>query len=128
MTRPSHLRWSVGSWFGNWFKTDCQNAGADPAERFPLRSWRRWIDFDHTIWLLFLGFWFIEPAAGHQPLSKWLWLCLVIALFIPFWLLAHRGELNEDPVTLAIRDPVSYGVALASVAVIAASIIQVKWW
>jgi two-component system sensor histidine kinase DesK len=91
MTRPSHLRWSVGSWFGNWFKTDCQNEGADPAERFPLRSWRRWIDFDHTIWLLFLGFWFIEPAAGHQPLSKWLWLCLVIALFIPFWLLAHRG-------------------------------------
>jgi len=43
------------------------------------------------------------------------------------WLLAHRGELKEDPVTLAIRDPVSYGVALASAAVIAASMIHMKW-
>ena len=43
------------------------------------------------------------------------------------WLLAHRGELREDPVTLAIRDPVSYGVALASVAVIAGSMIHVNW-
>lgn len=43
------------------------------------------------------------------------------------WLLAHRGELREDPVTLAIRDPVSYGVALASAAVIAGSMFQVNW-
>ena len=43
------------------------------------------------------------------------------------WLLAHRGELKEDPVTLAIRDPVSYGVALASAAVIAGSMIHVNW-
>ncbi len=43
------------------------------------------------------------------------------------WLLAHRGELKEDPVTLAIRDPVSYGVALASSAVIAASMIHMNW-
>jgi 4-hydroxybenzoate polyprenyltransferase len=42
------------------------------------------------------------------------------------WLLAHRGELKEDPVTLAIRDPVSYGVALASAVVIAASMINGK--
>jgi len=40
------------------------------------------------------------------------------------WLLAHRGELREDPVTLAIRDRVSYGVALASAMVIAASMIR----
>jgi 4-hydroxybenzoate polyprenyltransferase len=43
------------------------------------------------------------------------------------WLLAHRGELKEDPVTLAIRDPVSYGVALASAAVIAGSMVQMNW-
>jgi 4-hydroxybenzoate polyprenyltransferase/phosphoserine phosphatase len=42
------------------------------------------------------------------------------------WLLAHRGELKEDPVTLAIRDPVSYGVALASAAVIAGSMMHVN--
>jgi 4-hydroxybenzoate polyprenyltransferase/phosphoserine phosphatase len=40
------------------------------------------------------------------------------------WLLAHRGELKEDPVTLAIRDRVSYGVALASAIVIAASMLS----
>lgn len=40
------------------------------------------------------------------------------------WLLAHRGELKEDPVTLAIRDRVSYGVAFASGIVIAASMIR----
>ena len=43
------------------------------------------------------------------------------------WLLAHRGELKEDPVTLAIRDRVSYGVALASALVLAASMIHVSF-
>ncbi|MFZ0687763.1 MAG: UbiA family prenyltransferase [Terriglobales bacterium] len=43
------------------------------------------------------------------------------------WLLAHRGELKEDPVTLAIRDPVSYGVAMASAVVIAASMMHINW-
>ena len=43
------------------------------------------------------------------------------------WLLAHRGELKEDPVTLAIRDPVSYGVAAASAAVITVSMLPVNW-
>jgi 4-hydroxybenzoate polyprenyltransferase len=55
-------------------------------------------------------------------------LCPIILYWLSrTWLLAHRGELNEDPVTLAIRDPVSYGVALASMAVIAASIIHLNW-
>jgi hypothetical protein len=35
--------------------------------------------------------------------------------------------LKEDPVTLAIRDRVSYAVALASAAVIAASMISVTF-
>jgi 4-hydroxybenzoate polyprenyltransferase len=54
-------------------------------------------------------------------------LCPIVLYWLSrTWLLAHRGELKEDPVTLAIRDPVSYGVALASAAVIAASMIHVK--
>ncbi|MBZ5547033.1 MAG: UbiA family prenyltransferase [Acidobacteriia bacterium] len=43
------------------------------------------------------------------------------------WLLAHRGELKEDPVTLAVRDRVSYGVAFASSIVIAASMLHVSF-
>ncbi len=39
-------------------------------------------------------------------------LCPIVLYWLSrTWLLAHRGELKEDPVTLAIRDPVSYGVA-----------------
>jgi len=52
-------------------------------------------------------------------------LCPIVLYWLSrTWLLAHRGELREDPVTLAIRDRVSYAVALASAAVIAASMIH----
>ncbi len=55
-------------------------------------------------------------------------LCPIVLYWLSrTWLFAHRGELKEDPVTLAIRDPVSYGVAVASAAVIAASMIHVNW-
>jgi 4-hydroxybenzoate polyprenyltransferase/phosphoserine phosphatase len=55
-------------------------------------------------------------------------LCPIVLYWLSrTWLLAHRGELKEDPVTLAIRDPVSYGVALASAFVIAASMIHMNW-
>jgi 4-hydroxybenzoate polyprenyltransferase/phosphoserine phosphatase len=43
------------------------------------------------------------------------------------WLMAHRGELKEDPVTLAIRDPVSYAAALVSAGVIAASMTTISF-
>jgi len=37
------------------------------------------------------------------------------------WLRAQRGELDEDPVTLAMRDPVSYAVAAAGMAILVLS-------
>jgi 4-hydroxybenzoate polyprenyltransferase/phosphoserine phosphatase len=55
-------------------------------------------------------------------------LCPIVLYWLSrTWLMAHRGELKEDPVTLAIRDPVSYGVAVASAAVIAASMVHMNW-
>jgi 4-hydroxybenzoate polyprenyltransferase/phosphoserine phosphatase len=55
-------------------------------------------------------------------------LCPIVLYWLSrTWLLAHRGELKEDPVTLAIRDPVSYGVAAICAVVIAASMIHVNW-
>jgi 4-hydroxybenzoate polyprenyltransferase len=55
-------------------------------------------------------------------------LCPIVLYWLSrIWLLAHRGELKEDPVTLAIRDPVSYGVFVASAAVIAASMMRMNW-
>jgi 4-hydroxybenzoate polyprenyltransferase/phosphoserine phosphatase len=63
------------------------------------------------------------------PSPEYLFLLCPIVLYwlSRNWLLAHRGELKEDPVTLAIRDPVSYGVAMAAAVVIAASLIHVNW-
>jgi 4-hydroxybenzoate polyprenyltransferase len=62
-----------------------------------------------------------------SPESLFLLCPIVLYWLSRTWLLAHRGELKEDPVTLAIRDPVSYGVAAASAAVIAASMVNVNW-
>ncbi len=60
---------------------------------------------------------------------EWLLLLCPIVLYWlgRTWLLAHRGELKEDPVTLAIRDRVSYAVAVAAAIVIAASMIHVNF-
>jgi two-component system sensor histidine kinase DesK len=68
--------------------TECRE---DAENRFPMRSWRYWFRYEESIWLVYVGFWFIQPALGHEPLSKWLWLFLALALFIPMYLLAHRG-------------------------------------
>jgi two-component system sensor histidine kinase DesK len=56
-----------------------------------LGGWRRWFDYDHSIWLIFLGFWGLTPYLDHQPLRYWLLLFLAVALFLPFYLLAHFG-------------------------------------
>jgi 4-hydroxybenzoate polyprenyltransferase/phosphoserine phosphatase len=60
---------------------------------------------------------------------EWLLLLCPIVLYwlARTWLLAHRGELKEDPVTLAIRDRVSYAVAFAAAIVIAASMLRVTF-
>jgi len=60
---------------------------------------------------------------------EWLLLLCPIVLYWlgRTWLLAHRGELKEDPVTLAIRDRASYAVAFAAAIVIAASMIHVNF-
>jgi 4-hydroxybenzoate polyprenyltransferase len=50
----------------------------------------------------------------------WLWgLCVLVLYWVSrVWLRAWRGSLHEDPVVFAIRDPVSWAVALAAAAVI----------
>ncbi len=50
------------------------------------------------------------------PLTLY-WTCRI-------WLKAHRGELNEDPVNLALSDPVSYCIGAAGLAIMVASSIK----
>jgi 4-hydroxybenzoate polyprenyltransferase len=53
-------------------------------------------------------------------------LCPIILYWLSrLWLKAHRGDLHEDPITLAIRDPVSYAVGAASSLAIAASMLGI---
>jgi len=51
-------------------------------------------------------------ALSHHPV--WLWPVSIAVLYwiSRIWLLAHRGELNEDPVLFAIHDRASYIVVL----------------
>lgn len=57
--------------------------------------------------------------------AEFLWaLCLVLLYWIGrVWLLAHRGELHDDPVVFALSDPVSLILVLLTGAVILAAAI-----
>jgi len=57
-------------------------------------------------------------ALYNRPSILMLVCPLVLYWTSRIWLKAHRGELNEDPVTLAMRDPVSYLVGAAALFVV----------
>jgi 4-hydroxybenzoate polyprenyltransferase len=48
-----------------------------------------------------------------------LWLAAPLAAYWTsrMWLLAHRGQMDDDPVLFAVRDPVTWGVAIAGVSI-----------
>jgi 4-hydroxybenzoate polyprenyltransferase len=57
----------------------------------------------------------------HDPLTaeryshpQWLWMIVPSILYWigRVWILAHRGQMNEDPVVFAVRDKVSYFILL----------------
>lgn len=56
------------------------------------------------------------PSSVYSS-PQWLWATpvLVTVWTMRIWLLAHRGELDADPVTFAVRDPISlaFGALLA---------------
>lgn len=66
-----------------------------------------------------------EVMALYQRPGLLLLLCpLILYWSCRVWLKAHRGDLNEDPVSLALSDPISYCVAAAGFAVMLASSIK----
>jgi len=52
-----------------------------------------------------------------------LWLAVPVLLYwmSRMWFLAHRGELHEDPLLFALRDPASYATGIVVVAVVIAA-------
>ncbi|MGD0627721.1 MAG: UbiA family prenyltransferase [Terracidiphilus sp.] len=51
----------------------------------------------------------------HQPRLLWLSVPLIILWINRVWLLASRGELNEDPVAFALTDPMSQAIGIGVV-------------
>jgi hypothetical protein len=73
--------------------------------------------------LIFMIYLVAEPLhAERLSEPEWLWVVpAVLGIWLPrVWLLASRGEMHDDPVVFAVRDPVSLclgGVALLAVLV-----------
>ncbi|MBI3255940.1 MAG: UbiA family prenyltransferase [Candidatus Andersenbacteria bacterium] len=54
----------------------------------------------------------------HHPQWLWLLIPLVMVWISRMWLLTSRGEMNEDPILFAAKDGLSYGILIASFAVV----------
>ncbi|MGC2399372.1 MAG: sensor histidine kinase [Acidobacteriaceae bacterium] len=85
----SCIRWSMQAALRDWVTRDPREGWREGGE--PPKGWRAWIDWDHSIWLVFLGFWILTPYLDHQPLRYWIFLAIALCLFVPFYLLAHHG-------------------------------------
>ena len=57
----------------------------------------------------------------HEPLivqrytnPDWLWLTVPVLLYWigRIWIIAHRGQMDEDPVVFALQDKVSYAMLI----------------
>ncbi|MGZ5132818.1 MAG: UbiA family prenyltransferase [Caldimonas sp.] len=59
----------------------------------------------------------VEPS-GHAGWPVWLVCGLLLFWTSHMWLMAHRGNIHDDPVTYALHDPISRGFGLATVVVL----------
>jgi 4-hydroxybenzoate polyprenyltransferase len=68
-------------------------------------------------------------ALYREPTVLWLICPLLLYWISRIWLLAHRGQMHEDPVVFAIRDRVSYvvGACVAIVLFVAATGAMSSW-
>jgi 4-hydroxybenzoate polyprenyltransferase len=57
-------------------------------------------------------------AAYSEPQVLWFLCLLMLYWILRLWFLAMRGALHHDPVVFALRDKVSYAVALSALAVL----------
>ena len=55
------------------------------------RGWRRWVNYDEQIWLIYVAFWVIQPYYSHAGLTDWLVTLGAALFFIALYLMAHRG-------------------------------------
>ena len=64
------------------------------------------------IFILYLANEGFRNTALQSPLMLWMFPPLLFLWIGRIWLLAGRGQLNDDPVAFAVRDPTSIGLGL----------------
>lgn len=105
--------------------TECR--GAEAAALLPGRGYRA----GDAPWLMAMGaaagfsstivffLYLVDPASPMQqyPTPEWLWpICAILAYWLcRTWLLAVRGEMDDDPVLFAVRDRASLWLGALSV-------------
>jgi len=52
------------------------------------------VHFEEQIWLLYIGFWCLQPYYDHAPMREWIWLIEAAVAFIVLYLLANRGPVR----------------------------------
>ncbi|MCA9289928.1 MAG: UbiA family prenyltransferase [Phycisphaerales bacterium] len=64
-----------------------------------------------------------DTAAALYPSRDLLWLLCPLMLYwiCRLWFITRRGEMHDDPIVFALRDPVSYATAVLAVVVVMAS-------
>ena len=62
---------------------------------------------------------------GSYRHPQWLWIIgfLIFMWTSRIWLLSHRGELDDDPVAFAVKDPASLFIGLLALATFAAAVL-----
>ena len=81
MSPSCNLRWSFTTWLSDLIHGNSQEGWRDTSMEPALRGWRRWFDYEHSIWLLFhnASSWSEFPALLLRALSI-LWTACVVFL------------------------------------------------
>jgi hypothetical protein len=54
----------------------------------------------------------------HHPFWLWQLAPLLLYWITRIWFMAHRGQMDDDPIVFAVKDPISYAVGAGVAAIL----------